>query len=90
MKIKYEASFERDLKNIKEKKLLQRLKSTINEIKEASDPSSIKNLRKLSGYETYYRIRIGDYRVGLEIIQDEVILTRVLHRKDVYKYFPKT
>ncbi len=88
MKVKYEASFAKDLKNIKDKKVLQKLKSVIENVKEAAEPSAVNRLRKLRGYETFYRIRIGDYRIGIEIIDAEVIFTRFLHRKEIYRYFP--
>ncbi|QTA80677.1 putative toxin-antitoxin system, toxin component, RelE/ParE-like [Desulfonema limicola] len=88
MKIKFESSFGKDLKKIKEPKLLQRVKSIIEEIKEHDGAICINNLKKMKGYETFYRIKIGDYRIGLEIIKDQAIITRILHRKDIYRYFP--
>jgi len=88
VKLAYEACFEKDLKNISDKNLLKKIKSTIEEIGKTDKLSSISNLKKLRGYETFYRIRIGDYRIGIEIIEDCVIFTRVLHRKEVYRYFP--
>jgi mRNA interferase RelE/StbE len=36
----------------------------------------------------YYRIRLGDYRVGLKIENNTVCFVRFLHRKDIYRYFP--
>jgi mRNA interferase RelE/StbE len=42
----------------------------------------------MQGYDSFYRIRLADYRIGIEIINDEIIFARFLHRKDVYKYFP--
>jgi mRNA-degrading endonuclease RelE of RelBE toxin-antitoxin system len=36
-----------------------------------------------------YRIRIGDYRVGFYLIKDEIIFSRVLNRKEMYRYFPR-
>jgi len=83
VKLAYEACFEKDLKNISDKNLLKKIKSTIEEIRKTDKLSSISNLKKLKGYETFYRIRIG-----IEIIEDCVIFTRVLHRKEVYRYFP--
>jgi mRNA interferase RelE/StbE len=50
------------------------------------DPQS-PGVRKLSGVDKTYRIRIGDYRVVYEV-SDEVLLVlviRVAHRKDVYR-----
>ncbi len=88
MKIRFEASFEKDLKKVKDKKLLKRVKEIIDEIKRAKHLSDIRNVNKLKGYKTFYRIRIGDYRVGLDVVEDKIIFTRILHRKDIYKYFP--
>jgi len=42
----------------------------------------------MKGYPNRYRIRIGDYRVGLEINQDKIEIMRVLHRREFYRYFP--
>ena len=87
MKICYESSFEKDLKRIKDEKLLIRVKQIIEEIKQANDLDNIKSLKKMKGYDTFYRIRLGDYRIGIEV-EEEVIITRLLHRKDIYRYFP--
>ena len=88
MIVKYEASFEKDLRNIRDRSLLQRIKSAIGEVKEAETTRQIHNLKKLKGYETFYRIKIGDYRIGIEIIEEEIIFTRFLHRREVYRFFP--
>ncbi len=44
-------------------------------------------VKKLVGSEYSYRIRVGDYRVVYEIIEDKLIIeiVRVRHRKDVYR-----
>ena len=88
MNVRYEASFEKDLRKIRDENLLQKIKNAINEVKQAENTKEINNLKKLKGYETFYRIKIGDYRIGIEIVQDEIIFTRFLHRKEVYRFFP--
>jgi mRNA interferase RelE/StbE len=88
MKVFFEASFGRDLKNIKDKALLRRIEQTITELKAATTLNEIKNLIKMRGFPTFFRIRVGDYRIGLEMLEDEIIFVRVLHRKDIYRYFP--
>ena len=43
--------------------------------------------KKLSGFQNIYRVRIGDYRVIYEILE-EIILVKVLkigHRKEIYR-----
>jgi len=88
VEVRYEASFEKDLKSVGDKNLLKKIKKVIEEVKQADDSYSINNLKKLSGYDTFYRIRIGDYRIGIEITGDKLIFTRFLHRKEIYRFFP--
>lgn len=88
MKILFEESFEKDLLKINNRRIKRKLIQIIEEIKQAKNQQKIRNLKKLQGYKTYYRIRIGDYRIGIEIVNNKVIFTRILNRKDIYKYFP--
>jgi len=88
VKVRYEASFEKDLNHLREPGILKKIKKVIDEVKQANIPSSLGNFKKLRGYDTFYRIRVGEYRIGIEITEGYVIFTRVLHRKDIYRYFP--
>ncbi len=54
----------------------------------AQSLADIPKLKKLSGYKNAYRIRIDEYRIGFLLEDKVIILTRLLSRKDVYKYFP--
>ncbi|KNY04874.1 plasmid stabilization protein [Microbacterium sp. GCS4] len=44
--------------------------------------------RKLAGFDNAWRVRIGDYRVLYEVVDDQVLVTvvRVAHRRDVYDF----
>lgn len=88
MKVVFEASFARDAKKKREKQILERVEQAINNVKNADTLQDIKALNKLSGYDSYYRIRLGEYRIGIEVSGDEIIFVRILHRKDIYRYFP--
>ena len=88
MEIAYEAAFLRDLKRIRNKKARHQAQQVIDRVKQTSSLHEIPNLIKLRGYETFYRIRAGNYRVGVEVVDDKVIFVRFLHRKDIYRYFP--
>ena len=46
------------------------------------------NIEKLKGYPGYYKVRFGDYRIGLFIKENQIVVERVLHRKEIYKVFP--
>ena len=88
MKIKFESRFEKDLRKIKDKKVLSELKQIIIQCKTTANLSEINHIKKLQGYDTFYRIRLGNYRIGIELSEDTIIFTRFLHRKDIYKFFP--
>lgn len=88
MKVEFKASFARDLKKIKDKSLRARVKELIEVVEQAQGLQEIEGLRKLRGDAGYYRIRMGEYRLGLLIEGDTVTFVRFLHRKDIYRYFP--
>jgi mRNA interferase RelE/StbE len=88
MIVQIDKSFVKDTNKIHDKQLNQRIKDTIINVQEANTINSIKNIRKMEGHETFYRIRIGNYRMGIEIIDKKVIILCLKDRKDIYKYFP--
>ena len=89
MILQIEKQFEKDLQKLKQPILNKQLLKLLQIVKEAKSVEEVRGIKKLLGYPNFYRIRIGDYRVGLEIEGDVVIFIRCLHRKDIYKYFPK-
>ena len=46
------------------------------------------NIKKMKSEGKYYRIKVGEYRIGLELEGERLIFVRILNRKDIYKYFP--
>ncbi|WP_325064844.1 type II toxin-antitoxin system RelE family toxin [Dolichospermum flos-aquae] len=48
----------------------------------------IPDIKAMRGYNDRYRIRINDYRVGIEVNGDIIEVMRVLHRREFYRYFP--
>ncbi len=88
MNVEFRASFSRDLKNVKTKELLKRIRETIEEIELAHSLQDISGLKKLKGASKLYRIKVGEYRIGLALKGDTVVFVRCLDRKDIYRYFP--
>lgn len=88
MNLEFKASFVRDLEKIKDNKLKARIQGVIEAVEQAPGLQEIVNVRKLKGSDRYYRIRMGDYRIGLSVEKDTVTFVRFLHRKDIYRYFP--
>jgi mRNA interferase RelE/StbE len=66
----------------------RQLATIITEIEKSSQPSQLDNCKKLTGYKTAYRIRMGQYRIGFYFENKTVELVRILHRKEIYRYFP--
>jgi mRNA interferase RelE/StbE len=89
MKVRFDKSFIKALDKIKDEKVLKRIESSILKAEMAHNIDQLSNIKKLIGFSSYYRIKVGDYRIGFELIsQDEIRLITVLHRKDIYKRFP--
>ena len=80
--------FYKDLDKIDDKKLASKIIQIIEDIENAGTLSDIKNLKKMQGFTICYRIKIGEYIIGLYIENNIVELARLVHRKDIYKLFP--
>jgi mRNA interferase RelE/StbE len=89
MIVSIDKTFEKDTNKIKLKNILNEIADIIENTQKAKNIIEIKNIKKLKGYKKYYRIKLEDYRLGLFIDNDKVEFVRCLHRKDIYKYFPK-
>lgn len=82
----------RDIANKDAKKLSKVIKEAVNDIVikiiEADNITQLANCKKLKGHNTAYRIKYKDYRIGIFYEDDTVTVSRILHRKEVYRYFP--
>jgi mRNA interferase RelE/StbE len=87
MKIEIRKSFTKDADKLPAP-FQQQLSIIINEIAKASQPSQLGNCKKLTGFKTAYRIRMGQYRIGFYYENKTAELVRILHRKEIYRYFP--
>ena len=88
MKVRFKASFAKDLRALNDKSLLERIKALIATVESAQKLAEVPHLKKLRGAGAYYRARLGDYRVGMAAEEDAIVFVRVLHRREVYRYFP--
>jgi mRNA interferase RelE/StbE len=88
VKTAFRESFARDLKSVRDKKLLQRIKGCIEAVEKADSLSDLPNLKKLKGVKSHFRLKLGDYRIGLALENNTLVFVRFQDRKDIYKYFP--
>jgi mRNA interferase RelE/StbE len=88
VKVIFRRSFAKDLKKIRQKALRQAIQAVLEQLEQSPSLADISNVKPLTSAGSYYRIRIGDYRLGFLVEGDTVTVIRFLHRRDIYRYFP--
>lgn len=88
MKTEFTGRFLKDLDKLHQASVKKDVSDIIEQVEQVNTLSEIKNIKKLKGHLTAYRIRSGDYRIGLFIENSIVEFVRIAHRKDIYKVFP--
>jgi len=88
MQVEFRKTFRQDLKTLKDRKILNRIQQVVEEVEAANNLLDIRNIKIIQGYDGFYRIRVGDYRVGLFVENSVTAFVHVLHRKEIYRYFP--
>lgn len=88
MNIQVNRIFLKELAKIPVKQRKKVEKILFREVEHLQNIYQIPNIGKLKGYSNYYKIRFGDYRVGLRFEDNILYFERILHRKDIYKFYP--
>ena len=88
MKVEFDKSFYKGLTKIKDITILENVKKIILQVENSPNIQHIANIKKLVGYKSFYRIRFGDYRIGLELKEDTIWFIIIENRKNIYKIFP--
>lgn len=88
MKTAFTNKFLTQVSSVRLKIIRKKVEKVIIGVENADSLSQIKNLKKLKGETQYFRIRIGDYRIGLYIENEIIEFTTIDNRKDIYKHFP--
>lgn len=88
MKVEYRKRFLKELARIPAAQRKEIELFVFDELPRLHSIAESKNIERMKGYPGFCKSRFGDYRVGLRLENDTVIVERVLHRKDIYRYFP--
>ena len=88
MKVKFKNAFLKDIEKLPSNYRERIEKIVFDQIPQSDNLQMIKNLKKIRADNLYYRIRVGDYRIGFKDRGGELVFMRVLHRKDIYRYIP--
>ena len=89
MQVVFTKTFLKDLAKVfPAKRRSQIEKFVFEELQKFNSLEEVGTAEKMTGYREFYKIRFGDYRVGIYKSEKLIELRRVLNRKEIYKYFP--
>ena len=90
MKVLYKELFIKDLHRLKGTSVYKRIKNIAFDVLPSIDSLSelSANIKPLKNAPNKYRIRVGDYRIGIKVENDTIEIMRVKHRKEIYRVFP--
>ncbi|MBS1590786.1 MAG: type II toxin-antitoxin system RelE/ParE family toxin [Bacteroidetes bacterium] len=80
--------FSKDVQKELNKSLQLQLAEIIEVLQKANSLQEIANIKKLKGYKKAYRIKLDDFRIGFILEKNKIQLSRVLNRKEIYRFFP--
>ncbi len=88
-KVEYTKRFLKELSELP-KEIQVQAESIVFEELLTSNPFSLGYLERMRDYPDKYKIRLGDYRIGITIDKKNnlIICQRIAHRKDIYRIFP--
>tara|TARA_Y100001934_G_scaffold68597_1_gene85063 strand:+ start:1519 stop:1785 length:267 start_codon:yes stop_codon:yes gene_type:complete len=84
----YKKSFLKDLQKLPSDIRSRIQQFALQEAPAADSLSALGQVTKITGFPTYFRKRIGNYRVGFKLENGKITFYRVPHRREIYRYFP--
>ncbi len=89
MNVRFSKQFEKQIDRLNSSKQKAAIAEAVHQMSSAKTLSEVPNIKKMKGHGSAYRMRVGDFRIGFfSESNDEVLVSTVLHRKDIYKKFP--
>ena len=88
-KVEYKKRFLKELSKLPED-VQNQAEKTVFEDLICENPFDLGLLEQMKGYPGKYKIRIGQYRIGITVDKQKkmVVCNRIAHRKDIYRVFP--
>jgi mRNA interferase RelE/StbE len=88
-KVEFTTRFLKELSKLPEHNR-QRAEKIVFEELLTDNPFSLGYIERMKGYTGKFKIRIGDYRIGLTIDNHKrtIICMRIAHRREIYHIFP--
>lgn len=90
MNVYFDAKFYKKLNQINNKNLAKKIEQAIIDISAAKSLNELPKTKKLSGHKDLFRYKIGDYRIGLQLIGEKSVeFLDFVKRNDFYKKWPQ-
>ncbi|MBI2463736.1 type II toxin-antitoxin system RelE/ParE family toxin [Candidatus Peregrinibacteria bacterium] len=85
MGIEFKISVEKDLRKI-DAVFHENIFKKIDELKKFPETGGVKKIQTL---KTFYRMRVGDYRVIFQVLKNDhkIVIVHIRHRKIAYRDF---
>ncbi|MDO7876405.1 type II toxin-antitoxin system RelE/ParE family toxin [Hymenobacter sp. ASUV-10] len=96
MELQFERTFLKDVQRLNDKRIKEKTAALLAQLQQWPTLEAVLanagDVKKMQGFDGYYRIRLGDFRLGFAIdtlpTGPALRLIRLLHRKEMYRYFP--
>jgi mRNA interferase RelE/StbE len=77
VKVVFLGSFLKDIKKLRDAKIRRAVELAIVDVEQADTIDAVRSIKRLSGYQNYFRIRLGQWRIGVKI--DGTVQPCILH-----------
>ena len=88
MTVEFTRTFLKDIQKLTQNSIKSDIADIIVEVEKAALITEIRNVKKLKGHRTAFRLKTGDYRIGFYFENGIIEFVRLAHRKDIYRIFP--
>ncbi|MBL0310737.1 MAG: type II toxin-antitoxin system RelE/ParE family toxin [Bacteroidetes bacterium] len=88
MQVLYQKRFLKDLSLVPHRSRKEIENFVFEVLPDAATIAELSRFEKMTGYEYCFKARFGSYRIGAYYKDNVLELRRVLHRKEIYRYFP--
>ena len=88
MEVIINEKFTTALRKLKNPQVDRQVLDIVENVLSAQSLRDIRQIKKLKGSKSAYRIRVQDYRIGIIVENDVVEFIDIGHRKNIYNRFP--
>ena len=85
MQVSFATNFNRDIENLHDRSMVDRVEKIIQKIESAETRRDMPRSKKLRNVDNAYRIRVGRFRLGFIMQDQNVTLVEFRPRKEMYR-----